>query len=177
VLAPTAIEMPPGTASALRLPVTTFKKILVPVDFSEASTLALDTAVALAKDYDAWLTIVHVYEPLAIAVPEGYQLFSEDQLNKLFEEFQRELAGQRQRAEGAGAQHVDTELLHGFAVSEIQNIAQQCGFDLIVMGTHGRRGLSHALLGSVAERVVRLAPCPVLTVRAPRTATSKPKSA
>lgn len=159
------------------LTVATFKKILVPVDFSEPSTLALDTAVALAKECGASLTIVHVYEPLAIAVPEGYQLFSEEQLTQLFEEFQRQLAEQRKRAELAGAPQVDTELLHGFAVGEIQNFAEQCNFDLIVMGTHGRRGLSHALLGSVAERVVRLAPCPVLTVRAPRAAASKPKSA
>jgi nucleotide-binding universal stress UspA family protein len=157
--------------------VATFKKILVPVDFSESSTLALDTAAALAKDSDASLTIVNVYEPLAIALPEGYQLFSEQQLNQLFEELQRGLAQQRQRAEAAGVKRVDTELLHGFAVSEIQNFAAQCGFDLIVMGTHGRRGLSHALLGSVAERVVRVAPCPVLTVRAPRAAATKPKSA
>jgi nucleotide-binding universal stress UspA family protein len=157
--------------------VATFKKILVPVDFSEHSTLALDTAVALAQDSDASLTIVHVYEPLAIAVPEGYQLFTEEQLTRLFAELQRELAQQRQRAELAGARRVDTELLHGFAVSEIQNFAQQCGFDLIVMGTHGRRGWSHALLGSVAERVVRVAPCPVLTVRAPKAAAAKPKSA
>ncbi|HEU4579467.1 MAG TPA: universal stress protein [Polyangiaceae bacterium] len=150
-----------------------FKKILVPVDFSESSTLALDTAVALAKDNDASLTIVHVYEPLAIAVPEGYQLFTEEQLTRMLEEFHRELTEQRRRAELAGAQRVDTELLHGFAVSEIQNFAQQCKFDLIVMGTHGRRGLSHAFLGSVAERVVRSAPCPVLTVRAPRAAAEK----
>jgi universal stress protein A len=157
--------------------VATFKKILVPVDFSEPSNLALDTAVALAKDNDASLTIVHVYEPLAIALPEGYQLFSEEQLTQMFEEFQRELAEQKRRAEVGGAPRVDTELLHGFAVSEIQNFAQQCNFDLIVMGTHGRRGLSHAFLGSVAERVIRMAPCPVLTVRAPRAAASKPKSA
>jgi nucleotide-binding universal stress UspA family protein len=157
--------------------VATFKKILVPVDFSEPSTRALDAAADLAKDYGAALTIVHVYEPLAIAVPEGYQLFTEDQLNRMFEELQRELAEQQRRAELAGAPRVDTELLHGFAVTEIQNFAQQCNFDLIVMGTHGRRGLSHAFLGSVAERVVRLAPCPVLTVRAPRVTESKPKSA
>jgi nucleotide-binding universal stress UspA family protein len=95
----------------------------------------------------------------------------------MFEEFHRELAEQRRRAEFAGAPRVDTELLHGFAVSEIQHFAQQCNFDLIVMGTHGRRGLSHAFLGSVAERVLRLAPCPVLTVRSPRGAARKPQAA
>lgn len=146
---------------------STFHKILVPVDFSEHSTLALDTAVSLAKDFGASLTIVHVYEPLAIAVPQGYQLFSEAQLNRLFDELHRGLALQRQRAEAAGATRVATELLHGFAVGELQNYAAQNAFDLIVMGTHGRRGLSHAFLGSIAERLVRMAPCPVLTVRAP----------
>jgi nucleotide-binding universal stress UspA family protein len=148
--------------------VSTFKKILVPIDFSEHSTLALDTAVSLAKDFAASLTLVHVFEPLAIAVPQGYQLFSETQLNRLFEELHEGLARQRQRAEAAGATLVKSELLHGFAVGELQNYAEQNAFDLIVMGTHGRRGLSHAFLGSVAERLVRVAPCPVLTVRAPR---------
>src|SRR4051812_39306905 len=81
----------PGTAPAWKLAVATFKKILVPVDFPEHSTVALDTAAARAKQCDASLTIIHVYEPLAIAVPEGYQLFSEDQLHRIFQELQREL--------------------------------------------------------------------------------------
>jgi len=165
-----------GMASALKPAVAMFEKILVPVDFSDHSTQALDTAAALAKDYDASLTIVNVYEPLALALPEGYQLFSQEQLDQLFEELQRKLVQQRQRAEAAGAKRVDSELLHGFAVTEIQSLAERGGYDLIVIGTHGRRGLSHALLGSVAERVVRLAPCPVLTVRAPHPAAGTPKS-
>lgn len=143
-----------------------FRKILVPVDFSEHSDLALQTAVGLSRSYEASLTIVHVYEPMAMTLPEGYVLFSEAQLDRMFEEFKRGLAKQKQTAEAAGAQRVEVQLLHGFAVGEIQDFAEQGAFDLIVMGTHGRRGLSHAFLGSVAERVVRLAPCPVLTVRA-----------
>jgi nucleotide-binding universal stress UspA family protein len=147
--------------------VSTFRKILVPVDFSEHSTVALDMAVSLARDFAASLTIVHVYEPLAVAVPQGYQLFSDAQLKSWFEELQQGLARLQQRAAAAGAPGVATELLHGFAVAELQNYAAENSFDLIVMGTHGRRGLSHAFLGSVAERLVRVAPCPVLTVRAP----------
>ncbi|MEO8181481.1 MAG: universal stress protein [Deltaproteobacteria bacterium] len=143
-----------------------FRKILVPVDFSEHSDFALQTAVGLARTYEASLTVVYVYEPMAVGVPEGYVLFSEAQLDRMFEEFKRGLAKQKQTAEAAGARRVEVQLLHGFAVDEIQTFAEQGAFDLIVMGTHGRRGLSHALLGSVAERVVRLAPCPVLTVRA-----------
>lgn len=156
---------------------STFKKILVPIDFSEHSTLALDTAVSLASDFAASLTLVHVYEALAVAVPAGYQLFSQAQLDRLFKELHQELAKQRQRAEAAGATSVATELLHGFPVSELQNFAAENSFDLIVMGTHGRRGLSHAFMGSVAERLVRVAPCPVLTVRVQRPPAESPGAA
>jgi len=109
------------SSTARPVAVKPFRKILVPVDFSDHSALALQTAAALSRSHEAALTLVYVYEPMAVAVPEGYLLFT---------------------------------------------FAEQGGFDLIVMGTHGRRGLSHVFLGSVAERVVRMAPCPVLTVRA-----------
>jgi nucleotide-binding universal stress UspA family protein len=154
------------TSSVAPTSVKPFRKILVPVDFSEHSQLALETAAELSRSYQASLTLVYVYEPMAVAVPEGYLLFSESQLNRMFEEFQQGLAQQKQAAEAAGALRVETQLLHGFAGGEILTFAQQGAFDLIVMGTHGRRGLSHAFLGSVAERVLRSAPCPVLTVRA-----------
>jgi nucleotide-binding universal stress UspA family protein len=144
-----------------------FRKILVPVDFSEQSERALQTAILLARSYEATVSIVHVYEPLAVAVPEGYVLFSETQLQRMFDEFLTALSKLQQSTRGAGVQQVDSKLLHGFAASEIQAFAEQGSYDLIVMGTHGRRGLSHALLGSVAERVLRTAPCPVLIVRAP----------
>jgi universal stress protein A len=145
---------------------TPFRKILVPVDFSEHSDLAFKTAAALSQTYTAPLTLVYVYEPLALAVPEGYMIFNEAQLSRMFDEFRQGLAKQKQAAEAAGALNVETLMLHGFAAGEIQRFAAEGGFDLIVMGTHGRRGLGHAVLGSVAERVVRTAPCPVLTVRA-----------
>jgi len=157
-----------NSSTAAPASVRPFRKILVPVDFSEHSALALQTAAELSRSYEASLAIVYVYEPMAVAVPEGYLLFSESQLNRMFEEFHRGLAQQKQAAEAAGALRVETQLLHGFAGGEILAFAEQGGFDLIVMGTHGRRGLSHAFLGSVAERVVRSAPCPVLTVRAGR---------
>jgi universal stress protein A len=143
-----------------------FRTILVPVDFSEHSDRALQTAIGLARTYEGSLTLVYVYEQLALAVPEGYMLFNDAQLERMFEEFRRSLSKQKQVAEAAGASRVEVQLLHGFASGEICSFAERGAFDLIVMGTHGRRGLSHALLGSVAERVVRMAPCPVLTVRA-----------
>jgi glycine betaine transporter len=80
-------------------------------------------------------------------------------------EFERLLRIAREQALQAGAANVETKLLQGFAAQEITKLARQGGFDLIVMGTHGRTGVSHLLIGSVAERVVRTAHCPVLTVR------------
>ena len=147
-----------------------FRKILVPVDFSEHSGRALRAAVMLAGTYQAPLTIVHVSEPLALAVPQGYAMIGEAQLQRLFDELLLRLGQQKELAlaEGGGELPVATQLLHGFAAGEICNFAEQGGIDLIVMGTHGRRGLSHALMGSVAERVVRMAPCAVMTVRAPK---------
>jgi universal stress protein A len=146
--------------------VKTFQKILVPVDFSEHSALAVQTAADLSQRYRAALKLVYVVEPIAYALPDGYLLFNELQLNSIFGEFEKRLAADERSAEQAGALLVETQLLKGAAASEICVLAAREGFDLIVMGTHGRKGLGHVVLGSVAERVVRSAPCPVLTVRA-----------
>jgi nucleotide-binding universal stress UspA family protein len=151
-----------------------FPKILVPVDFSAHSDLALLTAVRLSRSEGGSLVIVYVNEPLMMPVPEGFVLFSAAQLARMFEDYQRGLTKQKQIAEAAGAIQVEVHLLHGFADREICSFAEQGAFDLIVMGTHGRRGLSHAFLGSVAERVMRMAPCPVLTVRADARARAAP---
>jgi universal stress protein A len=142
-----------------------FQKILVATDFSPHSALALQLAADLSRRYDASVTLAHVYEPVAYALPEGYQLFTEPQLAELFRAFDKQLAEQKQAALAAGALRVETQLANGFAASEICALAERGGFDLIVLGTHGRKGLSRVVLGSVAERVLRTAPCPVLTVR------------
>lgn len=142
-----------------------FEKILVPVDFSAYSEQAVRVASELARRYDAALSIIHVYEPLAYALPEGYVLMNSEQLKELWSRFDVELAAVKRLATEGGAPRVETHLLQGLAVDEICRVAEKQGFDLIVMGTQGRRGLSHLLMGSVAERVLRLAPCPVLTVR------------
>jgi universal stress protein A len=145
---------------------TTFKKILVPVDFSEHSDEALKIGLELARRCEASLSIVHVYEPMVYALPEGYTLASPDQINDLFTLFEKELSKLKARALEAGVARVDTSVRQGIAAQEICAAAEGGKFDLVVMGTQGRRGLSHLLMGSVAERVLRLAPCPVLTVKA-----------
>lgn len=143
-----------------------FKKILVPIDFSAHSDRALHYAAELSKTYTAPVTLVHAYQVLNYALPEGYVFFSPEQLADLTRALDEQMARARAAAESAGALSVDTKLLMGTAHAEILRLAEEGEFDLIVMGTHGRTGLGHAFLGSVAERVVRQAPCPVLTMRA-----------
>jgi nucleotide-binding universal stress UspA family protein len=93
-------------------------------------------------------------------------------LERLFGILKTELESTRQLALESGASRVDTRLLQGMVAGEIVEFARQGEFDLIVMGTHGRTGMMHLIIGSIAERVLRLAPCPVLTVKQTATASA-----
>lgn len=149
---------------------TPFTKILVPTDFSEGAESALRLASDLSYRSAAPLTIVYVFERADYPLPNGYVALSSQQFEGMVAQFEQRLAQERRAALDAGANSVTTRLLHGWAPGEITQLAKDGGFDLIVMGTHGRSGLKHLLVGSVAERVVRTAPCPVLTVRRPEKA-------
>jgi len=137
------------------------RTILHPTDFSEQSRYALRAACALARDYGARVVILHVAQPPTFAYaedaippePEEYLEEAREQLRQL------ELPDSRLRAE--------RRLEEGDPVTAILRVAREVGADVIVMGTHGRRGLGRLLLGSVAELVVRRAACPVLTVKRP----------
>jgi nucleotide-binding universal stress UspA family protein len=142
-----------------------FHEILVPTDFSEGSHAAALVAADLSRRFEAPLTLVYVFERSVYPLPDQYMLFSNEQLDHLFAEFNQRLASARQEASRAGALRVTSRLLQGWAPGEITRFAKDEGFDLIVMGTRGRTGIPHLMLGSVAERVVRMAHCPVLTVR------------
>jgi nucleotide-binding universal stress UspA family protein len=142
---------------------TNIRKILVPTDFSEHSALALTYAVDLAKRYGAGLTLLHVYPVVNYAAAEGFALYTPEQLAKLITQLTTQLRAVEVTAREAGAQQIESAMLQGDAYQEI--LAQASGFDLIMMGTHGRTGLRHALMGSVAEKIVRTSPCAVLTVR------------
>lgn len=144
---------------------STFHKILVPTDFSPCARAATGVAADLSKRFEAPLTLAYVFERSTRPILDEYLLFTSAQLDRLFAEFNQRLASARQGALDAGATHVASRLLQGWAPGEITRYAEDAGFDLIVMGTRGRTGLQHLLLGSVAERVVRMARCPVLTVR------------
>jgi nucleotide-binding universal stress UspA family protein len=141
------------------------QKILVPIDFSPHAAEATAWAADLARRYDASLTLLHVLQPVAMALPEGYVLMSANALSDLMTELDRALARARKDVEATERISPETKLVQGAPFAEIVQFARDGGFDLIVMGTHGRTGLKHALLGSVTEKVVRKAPCPVLTVR------------
>jgi nucleotide-binding universal stress UspA family protein len=142
-----------------------FQKLLVPVDFSAHSAEAVHVATDLARRYDASLTLIHVYDPLVYALPHGFTLFTQPQLERVFEALESQLAGAKAQAIEAGAARVQTRLLQGTIAGQITEYSARGEFDLVVMGTHGRTGMKHLVLGSIAEKVVRTAACPVLTVK------------
>jgi nucleotide-binding universal stress UspA family protein len=144
-----------------------FKKILVPVDFSPHSHEALRVAAELSSLYGAPLTVVSVFQPMIYPLPEGMIAMPADTVARAMTDLTMALARAGEQASTAGGVGVETQLLQGAPFTEIVRAAREGGFDLIVMGTHGRTGLQHALLGSVAEKVVRKAPCAVLAVRMP----------
>lgn len=143
-----------------------FKKILVPTDYSKHSAEAVRCAADIARRYEAAITLVYVFEPVTYALPEGHVMQSPPQLQEMQSAFEQRLTQATSDAKAAGALRVDAKVLTGPVATELADFAKQGGFDLIVMGTHGRTGLRHLVLGSVAEKVVRTAPCAVLTVRA-----------
>jgi nucleotide-binding universal stress UspA family protein len=148
----------------------TFRKILVPTDFSAHAQRAIEVAGELSRAYRAPVTVLHVYDPVSYPLPDGYLMYTPGQLSDMWGEFERRLAQAERDAVAAGACAVEGRLLEGLTANEITAFASAHGHDLIVMGTHGRRALQRLLLGSVAARVVQTAPCSVLTVRAPECA-------
>jgi len=143
------------------------QKILCPIDFSENSLEALRYAAHTALKENATVYLIHIvdsrvydyggpiYEPVMPAMKPVIDQASKDQLrDKLLEKVPKEIKGR-----------VETVVSFGVPFVEIIKAARDYDIDLIIMGTHGRRGISHMLIGSVAEKVVRKAPCPVLTVR------------
>jgi universal stress protein A len=146
---------------------TTIRKILVPVDFSPQSAEALRYAADLSRRYEAALDIVHVLHVPTYALPEGYVVPTPEQFALMVAQAEAQLAQAKLDALDAGALKAEVKLLQGAPTSEILSFAKAGRPDLVVMGTHGRSGVQHLLVGSIAENIVRLAPCPVLTTRAP----------
>jgi nucleotide-binding universal stress UspA family protein len=139
------------------------KVILHPTDFSACSVPAFHLASSLARDYKARLVVLHV-----TSVPDAaYEGYGAPGSPLLAEEYLSQESDSLQRVQPDPAVPIERLMEEGDPPTEILRIATQIPADLIVMGTHGRTGLLERLMGSVAEKVVRLAPCPVVTVKAP----------
>jgi len=142
----------------------TIRKILVPVDFSDHSLRALEDAIALGKTWNAEIHLLHCYQihpasidPYGLAYPEHFERDIRDAA-------QKRLAEWSDKVTAAGLKAVE-HLSARFPSDEITEMADDLGIDLIAMGTRGLSGIKHVLLGSVAERVLRSAPCPVWVER------------
>ena len=142
------------------------KRILFPTDFSECGRAAEKYALALAERFGAELHILHVLADIMTTLPEpgSALLLPQNFLGDMKQEAQRTLDKVLPDATKAGLRVVRATRM-GNAYVEIVKYAEEMSIDLIVVGTHGRGGLMHMLLGSVVEKVVRKSPCPVLTVR------------
>ncbi len=142
-----------------------FRKILVPVDFSTHSSRALQLGIELAKTFGAKLHLLHCYQinvgaisPYGVVIPESFD-------RDIREAASRQLAQWREKVT-AQKLEVEAEVSPTFPSEAIASTAERIGADLIVMGTRGLSGIKHVMLGSVAERTLRTAPCPVLTLKA-----------
>ena len=141
------------------------RRILVPVDFSDAVEPILEWAIHLAEEHGSELVLLHVYHlPVEFQQIEGAYLPADFWAN-VKQEAEQQLSALAERARGRGVQ-VEQHVREGYPATVIVDEATELGADLVVIGTHGHTGLKHLLLGSIAERVVQRAPCPVLTVRA-----------
>jgi len=147
--------------------VNIFEKIVTAVDFSENSECAFEYALTLAAKFDAELTVLHVInEPVDL---RGFYVphISFEQLEKEIEESAEKMMEEFCRTRMGAFSNYKTAIVTGIPYDEIIHKAEEIGASLIVLGTHGRTGLDHLIFGSTAERVVRSANCPVMTIRLP----------
>lgn len=143
------------------------RRILAATDFSASANHALKYARDLAENFGAELHVLNVVvEPLPLPAPDGAWIRPEDAIPEMVRRAQQDLAANTEDIKlNSGRLRCATEV--GFPTEQILKYVKDHQVDLIVLGTHGHRGLSRLLLGSVAEKIVRLAPCPVLTVHSP----------
>jgi nucleotide-binding universal stress UspA family protein len=148
---------------------TKLERVLVATDFSEPSQAALSYGRELARAFGAKLTLLHVVESVATLVAgfEGYAVDVVTLQNEANDAADRQLNATITKEDRQTLDATTARVISNVPAQAIATYARDHGIGLIVLGTHGRGGMSHMLLGSVAEKVVRLAPCPVLTVRHP----------
>jgi nucleotide-binding universal stress UspA family protein len=145
----------------------TLQRILVAVDFTETSDRAFDFALQLAEKFGASVIAMHAFEIPVIGFPDGALVATADIASRIQEAAKQGLEAAVKSRQGRGAK-IESVLREGNAHEEVRAVAEEMGADLIVIGTHGRKGLARALLGSVAENVIRTVKIPVLTIHGPR---------
>jgi glycine betaine transporter len=157
----------------------TITNILVPVDFSPHAERAFGYAATLAHRFGAKLALLHVVDDSFVTGGWSSEIYVSnvpELMENLIADAERRLATLKASAAALGLT-AETGVIRGRPAPAIVEHAKNGGFDLIVMGTHGRTGVSHVVMGSVAERVLRKAPCPVLTVRGAVEASANPAAA
>jgi universal stress protein A len=141
-----------------------FERILVPVDFSDYSEQILDVAVEIGQKFGSEIHLLHVIPSIDYLTP--YESFlAVDNLANLQKQIEQEVEQDMERVSQRLPMATARAIRSGIAFSEIIDYVRSHDIGLVVMGTHGRSALEHILMGSVAEKVVRRSPCPVLTVR------------
>jgi nucleotide-binding universal stress UspA family protein len=140
-----------------------FKKILVPIDFSDVSNRAFFAAVDLAKGLGASLHAVHIVQIHPSSIPESGKV-NMDEIEAAEEQSANESLDKLIEEHGEGLE-IARSLVHGDPVKQINKMVKEAHADVIVMGTHGRTGVAHLMMGSVAESVLRNADVPVMCVK------------
>jgi nucleotide-binding universal stress UspA family protein len=145
----------------------TLSRILVPTDFSPSSDAALDYAKLLAEPFGASVHLLHILEQPNVAGPWGSEVYVQElpRIRQAAEQEAQARLGESLTLSERDRLRVSTEIADGQVAETIVKTARQHQYDLIIIGTHGRSGVAHLLLGSVAEKVARTASCPVLIVR------------
>ena len=146
---------------------TTINKVLVPIDFSDYSKSALKYAVNFAKSFNAEIILIYVVEPVIYPPDFSMGQIAMPSINTEWDDRAKEELQKLAKSEIVGSANVKTVIKTGKPFVEIIETAKEENVDLIISATHGRSGVEHILFGSTAEKVVRKAPCPVLTLREP----------
>ena len=141
------------------------KKILVPTDFSESARHALTYAISFAREYTAEVTLLHVVEDVAVSYASDLFPVPMAEVFQEISAYARKELGTLAAEVRARGVEVREVVVQGKPAAEILRVAREETFDMIILGTHGKGVLDQALFGSTTERVVRKAPCPVLTCR------------
>ena len=145
---------------------TDVRRILCLVDFSDTSDHAMEYAIRLAEQLGSELHLLHCYSMPIYPLPDGGIVGTGELANIVRRDSQKAFDALRARFDTSAT--VVEHLTEGIPHREVQRLSDELGIDMVVMGTHGRTGIRHFLLGSVAERVVRTSPVPVVTVPAPK---------